>query len=117
MRTCLLMLAFSVLCLFIGYHAYLFIMPSVKVINQSGQLLTRVEVSLPNNNLVFDNINPTQTMRIHHSTEQKDGDYAYRIRLSSGIHIDGRCGYVTHGQYMKVLKLTVNSDNKVSCIE
>ncbi|GIU27837.1 hypothetical protein L2719_12660 [Shewanella schlegeliana] len=117
MRTCLLMLAFSVLCLFIGYHAYLFIMPSVKVINQSGQLLTRVEVSLPSNNLVFDNIGPKQTMRIHHSTEQADGDYAYRIRLSSGAYINGRCGYVTHDQYMKVLKLTINNDDQVSCIE
>ncbi|ABZ75168.1 hypothetical protein Shal_0593 [Shewanella halifaxensis HAW-EB4] len=111
------MLAFSVLCLFIGYHAYLFIMPSVKVINQSGQLLTRVEVSLPSNNLVFDNIGPSQSARIHHSTEQADGDYAYRIRLSSGKHINGRCGYVTHDQYMKVLKLTVNRDAKVKCVE
>ncbi|GIU06374.1 MULTISPECIES: hypothetical protein [unclassified Shewanella] len=117
MRTCLLFLAFSVVCLFIGYHAYLFIMPSVKVINQSGQLLTRVEVSLPSNNLVFDNIRPKQTMRIHHSTDQSDGDYAYRIRLSSGTYISGRCGKVTNDQYMKVLELTINNDDKVRCIE
>ncbi|MGS0696552.1 hypothetical protein [Shewanella sp. 0m-4] len=117
MRTGLLFLVFSTICLFIGYHAYLFIMPSVKVINQSGQILTRVEVSLPSNNLVFDNIAPTQTMRIHYNTDQADGDYAYSIRLSSGEHINGRCGYVTHDQYMKVLELTIDSDDQVSCAE
>ena len=117
MRTSLLFLVFSVACLFVGYHAYLFIMPSVKIVNLSGQLLTRVEVSLPSNNLVFDNIGPKQTMRIHHSTNQSEGDYAYRIRLSSGTYINGRCGKVSNDQYMKVLELTINQDDQVSCIE
>ncbi|MCL1056701.1 MULTISPECIES: hypothetical protein [Shewanella] len=117
MRSCLIFTLFTALCLFIGYHAYFFIMPSVEINNQSGQLLTRVEVSLPNNNLVFDNIDPSKSMRIHHSTEQVDGEYIYRIRLSSGEQINGRCGYVTHNQYMKVLALTVNNEHHVNCVE
>ncbi|WP_108944655.1 hypothetical protein [Shewanella halifaxensis] len=117
MRNCLIFLFVSVIGLFIAYHIYLFMMPSVKIVNQSGQLLTRVEITLPSNNLVFDNIAPSKTARIHYSTDQADGDYAYHIRLSSGQHINGRCGSVTHDQYMKVLELTVDSEDKVSCIE
>lgn len=117
MRNPLIFSLFTALCLFIGYHAYFFIMPSVKINNESGQLLTRVEVSLPNNNLVFDSIEPSQNMRIHHCTEQADGEYSYRVRLSSEQQINGRCGYVTHDQYMKVLTLTINREHQVSCIE
>ncbi|MCK8044990.1 hypothetical protein MSG37_08835 [Shewanella sp. 1CM18E] len=117
MRNCLLFLFASAICIFIAYNLYLFVMPSVKVVNQSGQILTRVEISLPSNNLVFDNIAPSKTARIHHSTDQADGEYAYRIRLSSGEYINGRCGSVTHDQYMKVLELTIDSEDKVSCIE
>lgn len=117
MRSGLIFFTCTTLCLFIAYHAYFFIMPSVEINNQSGQLLTRVEVTLPNNNLVFDSIEPSQTMRIHHSTEQADGEYGYRIRLSSGQQINGRCGYVTHDQYMKVLTLTINREHQVSCLE
>lgn len=117
MRNALIFSLFTALCLFIGYHAYFFIMPSVKINNQSGQLLTRVEVTLPSNKLVFDNIEPSQTMRIHHSTEQADGEYTYQVRLSSGKQINGHCGYVTHGQYMKVLTLTINNVHAVNCIE
>lgn len=117
MRTSLIIFIVTSLLLFIGYHIYLFIMPSVKIVNQSGQILTRVEVSLPSNRLVFDNIAPAQTMRIHYSTDQADGEYAYQIRLSSGAYIKGQCGYVTHDQYMKVLELTVDSEDRVNCIE
>lgn len=117
MRSGLIFFTCTALCLFIAYHAYFFIMPSVEINNQSGQLLTRVEVTLPNNNLVFDNIEPSQSMRIHHSTEQADGEYHYQVRLSSGKQIKGSCGYVTHGQYMKVLTISIDGDHKLHCVE
>lgn len=117
MRSGLVFTLFTLLCLFIGYHAYFFIMPSVKISNQSNQLLSHVEVSLPNNNLVFDDIPPSKSVRIHHSTEQVDGEYIYRIRFSSGKQVNGRCGYVTHNQYMKVLSLTIGNDHQVNCEE
>ena len=117
MRSGFILTFLTALCLFIAYHSYFFIMPSVEINNQSGQLLTLVEVSLPNNNLVFDNIESAQAMRIHHSTEQADGEYHYSVRLSSGQQLHGRCGYVTHDQYMKVLTLTINQDHQVTCVE
>ena len=117
MRTSLIIFIVTSLLLFIGYHIYLFMMPSVKIVNQSGQILTRVEVNLPSNRLVFDNIAPTETMRIHYKTDQADGEYAYQIRLSSGAYLNGQCGSVTHDQYMKVLELIVDSENRVNCIE
>ncbi|WOT05536.1 hypothetical protein [Shewanella youngdeokensis] len=107
----------TVLCAVVGYYSYFFIMPSVEINNQSGQLLTRAEINLPKSNLVFDNIKPAQSLRIHHSNDQADGAYIYHIKLSSGEQVEGRCGAISSDQYMKVQTITINNDHQVSCTD
>jgi hypothetical protein len=104
-----------VLVLFGTYKAYFVIMPRVFVENISGERIKLVEITLPSNRLVFDNIEPGSLHTIYYSLSQSDGAYAYRIVYKDGSEKTGECGYVTDNELLKTYRFTLRSNRVVAC--
>ena len=90
-------------------------MPSVFVENVSGEQIEVVEVKLPNNKLVFENIEPGSVHQIYYSLAQNDGVYAYRVVFEDGIEKNVECGNVTPNEIGKTHRLTIRSSKVLSC--
>jgi len=97
----LILIAFSL------YHLGFYIMPSVTIFNNSGDTLTRAQVSLPNNRLDFGEIQTAHTNTLHYSLEQNDGVYSYSFFSRNNITLTGECGYVTKNEINKRVLITV----------
>lgn len=113
------------------YHGYFFMLPSVTVVNNSGERL-RAVVTLPVSNLDFGEIEAGEDNQIYYEVSQPDGDYQYQFTIGDDAGVDagvdaegntgrreqkiqGRCGYVTHSQYHQRVKIIVNQQLEVSC--
>ena len=97
-----------------SYYLYFFINPSVTVINESDNIITKAIVSLPESRLNFGSIEYKQENTIHHSLSQNDGSYNYLFQID-GKTITGTCGYLTSNEFNKRFVITVSKSNLVGC--
>lgn len=100
--------------IFAVYKVSFYMMPSVTVLNNSGEVVIEFTVKLPNSNLNFGYLEPSQTIEIHYSIEQSDGSYEYRVVFDNKTVLSGTCGYATSSEIHKRVSLTVMR-NKVVC--
>ncbi|WP_394229365.1 hypothetical protein [Shewanella colwelliana] len=97
------------------YYGSAFVMPSVTVVNKSGDVVEQVEVALPNSNLNFGALTDGEENTLHYSLEQSDGVYNYQFKSKSSVVFRGSCGYVTNNEIHKRVVITVNKSNDVAC--
>jgi hypothetical protein len=97
----------------VAYYGSAFIMPSVTIINKSGEVVTLVEVALPNSNLNFGSLADGEENTLHYFLEQSDGVYHYQFK--SSVVVSGSCGYVTNNEIHKRVIITLNKNNEVVC--
>jgi len=109
----ILLLFFSLLVAI--YYGYMYILPSVTVVNQSGVAIMSSSIQLPNNYLDFGKINNKQQNTLYYSLSQQDGDYQYVFILENGEKVTGRCGYVTNNQIHLRATMIISQDLKVAC--
>lgn len=118
MKPTLKFLTLLISMLFLLYHAYFFVLPSVTVINLSDSTIQNARVELPSSGMGFGKINMGEENTIHYELEQLDGTYRYRIELAPeglpGKVLTGECGYVTNNEVNKRFVLEV-ANNKVEC--
>lgn len=112
----LLLIALAVILVTFGlYKSYFMIMPSVIVENISAESVKLVEVTLPSNRLVFENINPGTIQQIYYSLGQHDGEYVYRVLYADNTEKNVKCGYVTSNEVGKTHRLTIHPLKVLSC--
>ena len=99
--------------LFAAYHIYFFIVPSVTVVNNSNSAIENARVNLPNSGLDFGQLEKGDTHTIHYALKQTDGEYHYQVRLTSGLVLEGSCGYVTNNEVHKRLTVLVQQDRAI----
>jgi hypothetical protein len=97
-----------------SYYLYFFINPSVTVINESDNVITKAIISLPESRLNFGSIEHKQESTIYHSLSQNDGSYNYSFKID-GKKITGACGYLTNNEFNKRFVITVSKSNLVGC--
>jgi hypothetical protein len=97
-----------------SYYLYFFINPSVTVINESDNVITKAIVSLPESCLNFGSIEHKQENTIYYSLSQNDGSYNYSFKIDSKI-ITGTCGYLKNNEFNKRFVITVSKSNLVGC--
>lgn len=99
----------------VAYYGSVFIMPSVTLVNKSGDVVEQAEVSLPNSNLNFGVLMDGEENTLHYSLEQSDGVYHYLFKSKNSVVFRGSCGYVTHNEIHKRVVITLNKNNEVIC--
>jgi len=97
-----------------SYYLYFYISPSVTVINETEQLIAKVNVSLPKSNLNFGSIKHNQKNTIYYSLAQDDGSYNYSFKIGSKV-ITGSCGYLKNNEINKRLVITVRKRQLIDC--
>ncbi|USD39498.1 hypothetical protein [Ferrimonas sp. SCSIO 43195] len=96
------------------YQGYLFVLPSITVINASGGAVS-VTVRLPSNRLDFGRIAPGADNTLYYTLAQQPGDYRYRLQRS-GAEVTGHCGRVAENEVHKRVKMTIGSDGQLRCL-
>ena len=97
------------------YNAYFMVMPRVIVENISGERIKLIEVTLPNNRLVFDAIEQGNIYEIYYSLNQNDGVYHYRVVFKDGKEKTGECGNISAYELGKKYRFTLRVDRFVTC--
>ena len=95
--------------------AYLYVQPTIKVINKSSELIASAKIELPNGELDFGSLEVGEASKLAYSLTQHDGQYTYTFTSDSGATLYGACGYVTNSQINKEVVITINKDN-VDCV-
>ncbi|WP_440877331.1 hypothetical protein [Thalassotalea sp. PLHSN55] len=118
----------SLLLLVVGYYSYLYVLPSVTVINHTNKTLIAANVSLPNSHLDFGDIASGQQNTIYYQLKQQDGEYHYNFILSDVSNftdltekpdkntvLTGRCGYITDNEIHKRVVIELNPSLGIKC--
>lgn len=95
------------------YHLYFFVIPSVTIVNRSGDVIELARVSLPSSGLDFGRLDPASENTIHYAPEQSDGVYQIRIGFAGGAGISGVCGSVTRNEIHKRQLIAIYSSSIV----
>jgi hypothetical protein len=90
-------------------------MPRVTVENLTSELITFAEVTLPSNHLSFSPVESGRSQVIYRRLDSLDGVYKYSFKFASNKEITGECGYVTSNEVFTNFRITVVSNNEVSC--
>ena len=96
------------------YCSSLFILPSVTLVNNSGEFIENAKINLPNSSLDFGSLNSGEKNTLHYSLKQKDGTYKYNFIISPNVLVTGECGYVTSNEINKHAVIFINK-NDVKC--
>jgi hypothetical protein len=99
-----------------SYYLYFYISPSVTVKNESHNIITNVNVSLPESNLDFGSIEVGEGNTIYYSLSQSDGSFNYSFMIGNK-QISGFCGYMTNNEVNKRFVIAVSKSNVVVCSE
>lgn len=101
--------------LVVAYYGSAFVMPSITVVNRSGETVEQVEVALPSSNLNFGSLVADEQNTLHYTLKQNDGAYHYTIKLGNSPIFQGTCGYVTKNEIHKRVIITLKENYKVVC--
>lgn len=97
------------------YMAYMALLPSLTIKNNSSFDATDVRVTLPSSKIDFGLIKSHDENTIYYSLNQpKDGSFNYQIVFENGNTFRGSCGYVTHNNIRDRLTISLE-ENKVVC--
>ena len=99
----------------VAYYGGTYLMPSVTIVNKSGNVIDLAELALPNSNLNFGVLMDGEENTLHYSPEQSDGVYNYHFKSKSSGEFRGSCGYVTNNQIHKRVVITIKENNEVVC--
>jgi hypothetical protein len=99
----------------VTYYGSAFVMPSVTIVNKSGDVIEQAVVTLPNSKLNFGALIDGEENTLHYSLEQSDGVYNYLFKNKSSVVFRGKCGYVTSYEINKRVVITFNKNNEVVC--
>ena len=99
----------------VTYYGSAYVMPSVTIVNKSGNVVEQVVVTLPNSNLNFGSLIDGEDNTLHYAIEQSDGVYNYRFKSKTVYVLSGSCGYVTNNEIHKRVVITLKKSNKVVC--
>ncbi|UAA38441.1 hypothetical protein KIH87_17445 [Paraneptunicella aestuarii] len=99
----------------VAYYGSVFVMPSVTIVNKSGNVVEQAEVALPNSNLNFGMLEDGEVNTLHYFLKQSDGVYNYQFKSENLVMLRGSCGYVTNNEIHKRVVITLNKNNDVVC--
>ncbi|TLU66157.1 hypothetical protein FE810_05405 [Thalassotalea litorea] len=110
-------IAFSVVAILTAlYCASFYILPSVKIVNNSGAEIAQAKVTLPSSQLDFGSISSGESNTLHYSlSQQHDGVYTYEFFSANSVAYRGSCGYVTSNEINKRVVITVQKGKLVTC--
>jgi len=103
------------LILILAYFTSSFVLPSVTVINNSGQVIEQIQVTLPSSHLDFGSLNDSQSNTLHYALKQSDGTYIYQFTNTNSDLLTGSCGYVTQNEFHKKVVITINKNQQIVC--
>ncbi|WP_018981317.1 hypothetical protein [Salinimonas chungwhensis] len=101
------------ICLLAVREVVFWVLPSVKIVNNSGSLLTHAVTKLPKSNLDFGSMENAQSNTIHYSLDQTDGEIAYQFTFPDGSELSGNCMYVTQNAVNERILINVFNDEVV----
>jgi hypothetical protein len=99
----------------VAYYGSAYVMPSITIVNKSGDVIEHVRVALPNSNLNFGTLMNGEENTLHYSLEQSSGVYNYRFKSKTQVVFSGSCGYVTKNEIHKRVIITLKRNNQVVC--
>ena len=72
---------------------------------------------LPESRISMDNILPNEKSKIHYNLKQRKGVLNYSITLSDSTIFEGSCGTIENYDIGKRIRIKINKDNKIICLE
>ncbi len=108
--------AISIITFFVvAYFGSALVMPSVTIVNNSGDFIEQIEVALPSSNLDFGSLKNGEHNTLHYALEQNDGVYSYQFKREDLAVVRGTCGNVASYEFHKRVLITINKNNKIVC--
>jgi hypothetical protein len=98
-----------------AYYGSEFVMPSITIVNDTGQNLKQMKVALPSSNLDFGAIKHGEQNTLLYTLKQNDGAYQYKFKHENSAAVSGTCGYVTKNEIHKRVIITLKENNEVVC--
>ena len=91
----------------------MWVLPSIKIVNNSGSLLAHAVTKLPKSNLDFGSIENAQSNTIHYSLDQADGVITYQFTFREGAEQNGNCMYIAQNEVNERIVINVYKDEIV----
>lgn len=100
------------------YYLSFYLLPAVTIINNSAVDIAQADVDLPSSHLDFGAVASGELNRLHYDlTQQREGQYRYKILFANSVEQQGSCGYLTHNEFHKRVVISVDADAKVYCTQ
>lgn len=105
-----------IILLVVLYYSSFYVLPSITIVNGSAASLTQVEIDLPASHLDFGSMAKGASNTLHYAlTQQKEGVYNYKIKVTDSVVYQGSCGYVTDNEFNKRVVIYIESDHQIRC--
>ena len=97
----------------VGVFAYHRLSPKVLVLNHSANPISNVQILLPDNRVIFSEINPNDSAIIYFSPQHESGIVKYSLSMGQKSY-EGMLDYSAENQLARIIQVTVDSEEKVS---
>jgi hypothetical protein len=110
-------LVLLLLCVLVAlYYLSFYLLPAVTIINNSAVDIAQADVDLPSSHLDFGAVASGELNRLHYDlTQQREGQYRYKILFANSVEQQGSCGYLTNNEFHKRVVILVARDGQISC--